>query len=83
MFIEQRDVLIAISSSGKSKNILLGVKAAQKKRAQVITLSGFKSNNHLRKMGDINFYVPSSEYGYVEITHLVLCHAVLDYICGL
>lgn len=78
MFLEPFDCLMAISSSGKSKNILRGVQAAQGKECRVITFSGFEKQNPLRKMGAINFYVPSNSYGFVEITHLTLCHCFLD-----
>ena len=44
----------------------------------VATCSGFSPDNELRRLGDVNFYVPASEYGFVEISHLALCHAVLD-----
>jgi D-sedoheptulose 7-phosphate isomerase len=78
MFAEAGDLLIAISSSGRSPNILKAVKAAKSKKCRVITLSGFKADNPLRLMGDINFYVPSSEYGPVEVLHQFLCHYILD-----
>jgi D-sedoheptulose 7-phosphate isomerase len=32
----------------------------------------------LRKSGDVNFYIRAREYGFVEVAHLALCHAVLD-----
>ncbi len=79
-FSEAGDVLVAISSSGKSENILRGVKAAKNKRCKVITMSGFDRDNPLRKLGDLNFYVPAKTYGFVEIAHLALCHFFLDYI---
>jgi len=47
-----------------------------------MTLSGFTPDNLLRNLGDINVYVPSSEYGFVEITHLAVCHAMLDVAMG-
>ncbi|HAZ10455.1 MAG TPA: phosphoheptose isomerase [Candidatus Omnitrophica bacterium] len=78
-FAETGDVLIAISSSGKSKNILKGVKAARLKKCKVITMSGFSKNNPLRKMGYLNFYVPSDSYGFVEIAHGAICHLFADY----
>lgn len=80
MFADKGDVLIAISSSGKSENILNGVKAAGSKGCQVITMSGFKTDNPLRKVGELNYYVPSMSYGYVEIAHKTLCHCVVDVI---
>lgn len=72
------DMLIAISSSGRSVNILNAVDAANESGCYVLTLSGFKADNPLRNFGDINFFVDSVEYGFVEITHLALCHAILD-----
>ena len=72
------DVLFAISSSGRSKNILNGVKAANKNGCRVITLSGFDSNNPLRSMGEINLYVPSISYGFVESVHSIMCHCIVD-----
>lgn len=72
------DVLFAISSSGKSKNILSAVEAAKGKRMNIVTLSGFDSNNPLRTMGQVNFYVPSNHYGTVEIAHLAILHSILD-----
>jgi D-sedoheptulose 7-phosphate isomerase len=72
------DLLIAISSSGRSRNILNAVDVAVTGGCQVATLSGFGADNQLRRMGNVNFYVPSSAYGFVEISHLTLCHAVLD-----
>jgi D-sedoheptulose 7-phosphate isomerase len=47
-----------------------------------VTLSGFTPDNPLRLMGDINLFVPSDAYGFVEISHLVLCHAVVDFLSG-
>ncbi len=80
MFMDPGDVLIAISSSGKSDNILNGVKMAKKMGNQVITMSGFKEDNPLRSLGDVNFYVPAptGAYGFVEIAHLTICHCIVD-----
>ena len=78
MFADNGDILLAISSSGKSENILKGVHAAKSKECNVITLSGFKDDNPLSVMGDYNFYVPSQEYGFVEIIHHSICHSILD-----
>ncbi len=78
MFTEPGDTLIAISSSGQSENILLAVKAARAKGAKIITLSGFDKDNPLRNLGNVNFYVPSENYGHVEIVHLSICHCLVD-----
>lgn len=73
------DLLVAISSSGRSANILNAVTAGTKAGCTVLTLSGFASNNPLRAAGDLNLYVASPLYGFVEIGHLTLCHAILDF----
>ena len=83
MFGDEGDVLIAISSSGKSENILNGVRAARKIGTHVISLSGFKHENPLRAMGDFNFFVPNEDYGPVEIIHLSIMHCILDSIIDL
>lgn len=72
------DLLVAISSSGRSPNILNGVEAARRRGAAVMTLSGFRPDNPLRALGDVNVYVPSTSYGVVEITHEAICHCILD-----
>jgi D-sedoheptulose 7-phosphate isomerase len=77
------DLVIAISSSGRSANILNAVKAARTAKCKVVTLSGFTPDNPLRRLGELNFYVASDRYGFVEIGHLTICHAILDFLCGL
>lgn len=72
------DLLIAISSSGRSANILAGVRAARSRQCLVATFSGFTPDNDLRRLGDVNFFVDAAEYGFVEVAHLALCHAILD-----
>jgi D-sedoheptulose 7-phosphate isomerase len=78
MFADKGDVAFCISSSGNSKNILNAAEQAKKSGCLVITFSGFKADNPLRKLGDINFYLPSFSYGYVEILHLFIIHSILD-----
>jgi D-sedoheptulose 7-phosphate isomerase len=77
------DLLIGISSSGRSANILNAVKMARSRDIKVATFSGFTPDNALRGVGDLNFFVNSEEYGFVEVAHLALCHAVLDIDMGL
>jgi D-sedoheptulose 7-phosphate isomerase len=78
-----QDLVVAISSSGRSANILNAVKAARAAQCAVVTLSGFAADNPLRRLGDFNFYIDSDRYGFVEIGHLTICHAILDFSCGL
>jgi D-sedoheptulose 7-phosphate isomerase len=78
LLAKKGDMLFAISSSGSSKNILNAAKEAKKRGCFLITLSGFSKGNPLRKLGHLNFYLPAASYGYVEITHLVICHCIID-----
>jgi D-sedoheptulose 7-phosphate isomerase len=79
-FADSRDIAVFISSSGNSENVVRGGIEARKRGCLVVTMTGFKPDNKLRPLGDLSFYVPSSEYGYVELAHQILCHAVLDFL---
>ena len=77
-YADKGDIYVAISSSGQSPNILKAAAAALKKGCTLVTMSGFKADNPLRKMGGLNFYVDSSVYGVVETAHSAICHSVVD-----
>lgn len=77
-FANEGDLLITISSSGNSPNIVRAIEVAKEKKMRVITLSGMKEENMSRQMGDINFWIPSNSYGIVESTHQCLLHCWLD-----
>ena len=70
-YSDSGDMAILISSSGKSQNILNGAKKAKNLGLSVITVSGFLFDNPLRKLGDLNLWVDSTEYNIVEMTHHV------------
>ena len=76
------ELLILISSSGNSKNVVKAAEIAKKLNIGIITYSGFDSDNPLRKLGDINFWVDSKAYNIVEMTHHIWLLAIVDYIIG-
>ena len=78
LFLKSNDLLICISSSGSSQNILNGANVAKSKDTPIITLSGFNSHNPLRNLGDLNFYLPIIDYGLVEVGHFFLIHTIID-----
>lgn len=78
LWAEHGDLLIAVSSSGRSDNIVRAVQAAQAKECSVITFTGFSPENPCRQMGDLNFHVASDVYGFVETAHAALAHFVTD-----
>jgi len=78
LWADRGDLLIAVSSSGESENILTAVALAAERGCRVLTFTGFKPGNRLRRLGDVNIYVPSLEYGYVEMAHSVIAHCMTD-----
>lgn len=78
IYFQEDDLLVAISSSGSSKNILNAVDLARERNGKIITLSGFKENNPLSQKGDINFYIGVSSYGVVECFHQIILHIIVD-----
>ncbi len=72
------DMVVAISSSGQSPNIINAATQALELGCALITLSGFKRDNPLRQMGSQNFWLNASDYGMVEIGHQFILHNVAD-----
>ena len=82
-YADDKDVLILISSSGKSPNMINACKAARnKKMSKIITFTGHDKNNPLSKLGDINFWINSKAYNFVENLHQVWLLTVVDLIIG-
>ena len=57
---------------------LPGVEVARANGMGIATFSGFQPDNLLRARGDVNFYVNSNQYGFVEVAHHALIQAILD-----
>ena len=82
-YSDEKDVLILISSSGKSQNMINACKAAKNKKiSTIITFTGHEKNNPLSKLGDINFWINSKAYNFVENTHQVWLLTIVDLIIG-
>ena len=78
--VREGDLVVAISSSGNSENIVNAIESARIKKATVITLTGFQPQNRAKQMGDINVYVPCEKYGMVESIHNLILQQVADLI---
>jgi D-sedoheptulose 7-phosphate isomerase len=78
LWAEPGDLVVAISSSGRSPNILNACGIARGLGARLLTYSGFRADNPLRTLGDLNFHVASTRYGPVESAHAVLIHHLTD-----
>ena len=75
------DLLILISSSGNSPNVVQACQAAQAKWMKVIGLTGFHGGK-LKEMADVSIHVPSSNYGIVEDTHQSIMHILAQILKG-
>ena len=81
-YSDKGDILIAISSSGRSKNIINAAKYFKKNKGPVVTLTGMKINNPLMKVGKINFYVKSNSYNIIENIHQFHLLLLVDLLIG-
>lgn len=72
------DLLVAVSSSGNSPNIVQAVDAAQRKGMKIITFTGFEKENRIRSKGTYNIYVPVTHYGITESVHNLLLQEIVD-----
>lgn len=77
-FLSQDDLLVAVSSSGNSKNIINCVNVAKEKNTYAVSFTGFSPSNILRSSSNLNFWIDSNDYGMVEIGHAFLLHYLTD-----
>jgi len=80
---DEGDILILISSSGRSQNMINAVKAARDVNFNsVVTLTGFSRDNSLKDLGDINLWVNNNSYNFIENTHQIWLLSIVDLIIG-
>ena len=78
LFVYPGDLVILISSSGKSKNMLKAARFVKKNNNFLITLTGFNKENPLSKLGDLNIWIDSKIYNFVEMAHHIILVAAVD-----
>ena len=81
-YYQKGDIIVLISSSGSSKNIVNAARKAKALGLTVISFSGFSSDNPLKQIGDINFWLPSKAYNIIENKHSIWITTVVDMILG-
>jgi D-sedoheptulose 7-phosphate isomerase len=74
------DMLVAISSSGRSRNVLSACEVALSLGGYLVNLSAMKPDNPMRSLGHLNFYVPAEDYGTAETCHAGILHYWMDQI---
>jgi len=79
---DEGDMVILISSSGNSMNMVNAARSAKKLGLEVITFTGFDINNPLKQEGAINIWLDSKAYNVVENTHQIWLLMVCDLLIG-
>lgn len=84
IYCDKGDLVVLISSSGKSPNILNAAKWCKKNQIKFITFSGNYKGNPLKKINPhgINFWINSKAYNYIECAHLLILMSITDLIIG-
>ncbi len=77
-FCQPDDLVVLISSSGTSKNMLNAGDKAKSKGVKLVTFTGFEEHNPLKSLGDLNFWLPSRAYNIIENTHSIWLTTVID-----
>ena len=81
-YADKGDVVIIISSSGKSKNLIEAAKFCKRKKILLYTFTGMSKSNPLKKMGNINLWVNSRAYNIIENIHQIWLLSIVDKIIG-
>lgn len=77
-FAQQKDVLISISSSGNSLNIIKAAKTAKKLHIPIIGMIGFDGGK-LLSLSNAKIHIPSKKYEIIESAHEAICHLITTY----
>ena len=81
-YADPGDLVILISSSGKSPNMVNAARYAVDKGLRLVTFTGFAQDNPLQGLGQLNFWVNSRAYNVIEMTHHIWLLAVCDLMIG-
>lgn len=84
LYADKGDVVILLSCSGKSPNIVNAAKLTKKKKLKLITFTGIDKNNPLSKQNNngINIWINSKAYNQIEIMHHMILLTIIDLCIG-
>jgi D-sedoheptulose 7-phosphate isomerase len=82
LYGDRGDLLVLVSSSGKSPNVLAAARRARELGISVVSCTGFAADNPLGQLADLNFWVDSRSYNIVECLHMVWLTGVCDLLIG-
>lgn len=78
--VKEGDLVIAISGSGNSKNVVKACKYAQSKGAEIVALTGY-SGGKLKELADYSMHVPIDDMQIAEDLHMVFDHMMMRVFC--
>lgn len=81
-YVDDGDVVILISSSGTSGNMVRAAEYARRRQLRLVTFTGFEVDNPVRALGDLNLWLDSRAYNIIEMVHQIWLLAVCDLIIG-
>jgi D-sedoheptulose 7-phosphate isomerase len=81
--VNSNDLVITISSSGNSSNVVNVLEYCVSNQIRSVTLSGLREDNFSKKIGNYAIFVPMKTYGIVECIHQVVLHLMLDELMGI
>ena len=81
-YADPGDLIVLISSSGSSENMVHAARFAREQGLRVVTFTGFSADNPLKMLGDLNIWVESRAYNIIEMTHHIWLLAVCDLVIG-
>lgn len=84
IYVDKRDIVVLVSSSGSSKNHLKAARYLKKRKIKFITLTAINKNNPLKKINSkgINIWINSKSYNIIEVFHLYVLLCVIDLCIG-
>ena len=80
VFINKQDLVILLSASGNSKNIINAAKFLKNKKINFYSLTGFKKNNKLNSISKKKFWINSSSYNHIEVVQSMILLSSIDLI---
>jgi D-sedoheptulose 7-phosphate isomerase len=76
--VTNNDLVITISSSGNSPNVISVLEYCKENNIKSLALSGLKKDNKSIQLANHSIYVPMKTYGMVECIHQIFLHLILD-----
>ena len=81
-YITKKDLVLILSCSGKSKNLINLAKYCKSKNYNLFALTGFKKNNKINTIIENKIWINSKSYNIIELSHFFILISIIDLIIG-